>query len=174
MRSKSTTGQDVSPTEARAKRSVEMKRAVRASMTKHGSSERQIAAMLGIEESLLHRRLDVGTTHQLQLGDVAGLPPSVQLDVIRHLARELGHDLVELPELLNAAGGLGAASKLLREASEAASALLDALADGRLTRAEAIDLDRELAEVTIVAESIRRWCHEAIVTGVVSTVGGLQ
>lgn len=163
------TAQELSPPEARARRSAEMKRAVRSALERHGVHILPLSVQLGIEDSLLHRRLDVASNNQLQIGDLVGLPAAVQLDVLRHMARALGHDLVELPELLNASGGLLAAATLLREASEAAAVLLSSLADGRLTRTEAIALDRELAEVTQVAESIRRWCSIAIREGVVST-----
>lgn len=145
---------------------------VRSVLELHGVTKREAAESAGFRsESILARQLDPEHPDSLALADLAGFDPRVVRDVAQKLARLVGCDLAEMPADLTALGGLKAAARLQREAAEAVLATITALEDGRITRAEAAPLIRELNELVSAALAIRAIAERALVEGVVGAGG---
>lgn len=133
-----------------------------------------IAAHLGHEsKTTLQRQLDPDHPYALPIADVDAMPEAIALGAAAKLAARHGHALVKLPAEVSVLGALKAIARIQKESGEAILEAADALADGRLDRAEAARLLRELDELISAVLPLRTWCERALTDGVFTINEGM-
>jgi hypothetical protein len=132
-----------------------------------------LAAKAGYQsKSILQRQLDPEHKDSVAIADVDVMPVGVALGAAEKLASRHGYALVKLPEELTVTGALLAIAKIQKESGEAIVEAVTALADGRLDRAEAAKLLRELDELVAAVLPLRTWCQRALADGVFTVIEG--
>lgn len=123
----------------REERRATLGASLREALDAHGLSQREAAALIGVDESLLRRWADAHDPLSISVADLAALPPDVRVAIVQ---RELlpGHVVVRSPDPATLECDLRQAATLVRSASDAAAKAIDAWADGHMTRAEALEV----------------------------------
>lgn len=158
-----------SPKADRERRKNIVARALSRALAVVGASQSMVAATLGLSPTGFARLLDGESSHALTVADAIGLPPLVRRHIADLLAESLGCVLAEVPAAVGAETDLALAIDAQRETHEALAAHLSAIADGHITRAEAVELRREVAQAQSRLAAIGQLAERALREGVVGT-----
>lgn len=146
--------------EAKAAASLALSQAV----ADAGVSISSIAVALGVGETLVREWADAHKERAMPVAAVRMLPREVALAVIRSILPE-GYAVAEVPSEEPASMSTVIAAH--RESSDAVTSAMTALADGRVTREEAVELERRcdaaIAELVTIRALARRARREGCV-----------
>jgi hypothetical protein len=160
---------DSSPKADRERRKSIVARSLSRALAAVGASQSMVAATLGLSTTGFARLLDGEANHALTVADALGLPPLVRRHIADLLAESLGCVLAEVPAAVGAETDLALAIDAQRETHEALAAHLSAIADGHITRAEAVGLQREVRQAQSRLAAIAQLAERALREGVVGT-----
>lgn len=140
-----------------------LKNGVRRAVKQAGGGLRELAGMTRLSSAQLSRFGDLSTDQWVPLDVAADLDSLAGEPVItRALAEMLGFDLV------SARGGVEMASVtqhlagIARESGDVLSSFAQAVADGRITPAEAMVIERDLADLDAQVQAARATCRAIV------------
>lgn len=135
-----------------------LKNAFRRACQQSGGGLRELAGMTRLSAAQLSRFGDLGSDQWAPLDVVVDLDSLAGEPIItRALAELLGYDLVPAAgEAFPLASPTHHLAGLARESGDVLARLADALADGRLTKAEAARIEQDLADLDAQVQAARQ------------------
>ena len=153
---------------ARVDRHLEAASIFDAAIDESTTSRPVVAAQLEISPQDLRRVCDPTTGRAVPLEHVLGLPDDAYRAVVEALADRAGLGVVALPEASSESDDLRSVAETQREASEAITAALLAVADGHITRSEGAKLESECDEAIARLLAVRERARLAQREGVIA------
>jgi hypothetical protein len=152
---------------AKAQRRADVARTLARVLLAHDVTDREVAAATGVAHQHVAEWRDPDSPRSMPFADALALPQRTRL-ALAELVAGPGHVVAEVPEG-DPSASIAHALEVQRETAEVITAHLAAIADGHVSRDEAVRLRAEIAQAMRVLVSLDRACAIAERDGVVST-----